>query len=412
MRLSSSFFDWGTPRLVKVPLSKTVLKQKLIPNLIKIVSQGLVFSSFGLLCCLDVRPAWSETADDQEIVTFNEAKIEGVANYKDYEGRFNLTTPNVATIREIVKKVIWHSGSEFDQNWTEVDNEQKLVPPQWLATGINAAANYIFQLAWFEAREFIYRQEANTYAQFAPNSENSEQICGFKIQHGKALYAKGDIPPGCPQTLRGGNTTVVPPSPPSVAIFLSNKDVDTTQEDDSAIALFVFRNQDAQETIVGVLASPLGPVTITNTNREDPNCSPTNLEDAGCLNAGEYAFVSDDGTLIKGTFSLRHFYENNPLGFGLGPDPEYVEGLSGGKKRLFEKIRKATLEALENQPEAGPFELKTTNAPSIPGFRTVIDIETSPNVEEGGDPPVDIPQTPVESPNTPTTPGTFDPTSG
>lgn len=256
------------------------------------------------------------------------------------------------------RDVQWHR----DGRWDIAREEKPLDPGNWLATGEGITQATM----WYEYPiRVLYRQVADTFSRFMPMER-----CGFYVQSGRTLYAdpgSGIPPEGCRTiTLRTGEAVVNPPSQPDFS--LASQDIQNLEIGNSAVVLFVFRNRDAQETTVGVLASQRGPVQVINTisNRED------------LLNAGEFAVLSSEGDLVKGRFSLRDFYKNNPLTLGLGSAPEdeaYVAQIvDEEEKRLISAVREATLEAVREQPEPGPFTVRRLGESSQSELRTLPDL--------------------------------------
>lgn len=253
--------------------------------------------------------------------------------------------------------------------WRRITTQgQFLNPKNWLGTGRNSTAGL-----WYLSLDLIYRQNGRSFSQFL--TKTSDAPCGFQVNNGKILrldkQSRGR-PSGCLQI--AGKVSVKPPPHPS-AIAL-HKQLEDAETENSAAAFFVSRNRDEGETIVGVLASPLGPVTVEP--REDI-AEPVTFDDIESnqtsaqieLDAGEFAFILDDGRFVEGEFSIRRFYEDNPiLTLGLIDRPEdiaYAEDLEGEEEELFDEIREATLQAVIAQPEPGPFEVTTLNEP---GFRS------------------------------------------
>lgn len=335
---------------------------------LKILGQSLTCSSILLISCLGL--ALAET----DIVEVDTAKITTIKRQDDKRVQRHPGDPNL--------------GKE---HWRPAQLRDILLNKNWLATGTDAEANFIANLYYF-SQNLIYRQQEDSLSQFYPDPSVE---CGFKLTSGSNALFSDKNPEKC--KLVAGRTDVELPykeykesdlkssvesggelaveesitlASKNLLMTYQSQDSNDSEAEDSVVALYVFRNQEAQETIVGVLASQLGAVTVRNPNTQEKEIQ---------LTAGQFAFVSDDGRLVRGEFSLRNFYENNPLGAGLSDsdrDEEYAEGLEGEKKKLFDKIREATIEALNEQSEPGPFEIRVVNPPSIPV--TIIDPPSPP----------------------------------
>ena len=240
--------------------------------------------------------------------------------------------------------------------WEIARRDQVLASGNWLATGTNSMA-----WMWYNTLDLIYRQMEDTVSRFIPGS-----TCGFRVTSGRNLFLLEGNRARCYQETE--NIQVRPPSLPDMA-RLANKQIDNSEDENTAVAFSLFRNPDAQETVVEVLASPLGPVTVTNKSAAFDDSEEGDIGNEIQLRAGEFAFMRDDGRLIRGEFSLQNFYENNPLTLGLGPSPEdqaYVDGLENAEeKKRFIEIREATLQALREQPDPGPFEVRILDEPNV-----------------------------------------------
>jgi hypothetical protein len=262
----------------------------------------------------------------------------------------------------------------YRESWNSVTRDEQLLNPNnWLGTGSKSLA----ELKYLKLN-LIYRQDEKTFSQFVTIEVDK---CGFNVNEGKTLHLENQSrqqpEPGCYQI--SGEIVAIPPGFPSDIAF-HNKQVEDTETGNSAAAFFVSRNRDNGETIVGVLASPLAPVTVRS--REDI-AEPVTFNDIESnetvdqieLDTGEFAFILDDGRFVRGEFSIPRFYEDNPiLTVGLLDRPEdiaYFEALEGEERELFAEIREATRQALEEYPEPGPFEVNPLlypglNSPSIP----------------------------------------------
>lgn len=368
MRLSSSFFAPGTHGCIDVGYLGTLLKKKLTPKLIKIISQGCCVTGVSLLCWLDILPAWSEPNE----IVIDEIKVEDLK-----------TTDN--------PRVQSHPGQEECPDSKDLRCWRNLTLTElpektWLATGRDAETEYITKITYVEG-DLEYRQQSDTFVQFYPKQSGKvEEQCGFKIQSGKALIGKSQdsTKKECLGTIDGSFTVTFSYIPPELQQNKSNsksdKDTGETELENSVVVVHVFRNRDDRETIIGVLANQQGSIEVKHFEG--------NTE---ILEPGDYVFVSDDGDIRKGQFSVEYFYQNNPLGLGLGNQPrddEYVEEIEDEEEQeFFKKIRVATVDFLGKQPKPSPFELKTSNSPSFRAFQTIIGIDTLPLIDSRGESP-------------------------